>query len=40
MTFDDGARGRRSDAGVDERRRVRGGARGRRAAASLCNNLL
>jgi len=27
MTSDDGARGRRSDAGVDERRRVRGAAR-------------
>lgn len=25
MTSDDGARGRRSDAGVDERRRMRGG---------------
>ena len=34
MTSDDGARGRRSDAGVDERRRVTGGARGRRAMAT------
>ena len=34
MTSSDGARGRRSSAGVDERRRVRGGARGRRAMAT------